>query len=241
MDFAGENLINYLILGDISSDGELNAVDLSAIKILLLNGDDTSLSVLDVNRDGVFTLLDLIAVKKILSGNTTPAKPDKINPKEILQTEKDYALIKQSEDGSYYALIITFHNDIENAAAGTYYAAFAGIGPLCENEGELIDRYIYEQYDPETDKTEIVVEEFYADTPLTLNGKTWWYSLWNGHGGLVYLLTDEELIVYIESSIKLKPNADGSFTVVRSYTDSFEIGDIFAPVDNDKSIWEYII
>lgn len=246
VDFAEENLINYLILGDISGDGELNAVDLSAIKILLLNGDDTSLSVLDVNRDGVFNLLDLIAVKKILSGNTAPAKPDIINPKEILQTEKDYALIKQSEDGSYYASIITFHNDIENAAVGTYYAAFAGTGRLCENEGELIDRYIYEQYDPETDKTEIVVEEFYADTPFTLNGKTWWYSPKNGYGDSAqfeYLFTENEIWVYVFSDIhiKLKPNADGSFTVVRSYTDSFEIGDIFAPVDNDKSIWEYII
>lgn len=239
VDFAEENLINYLILGDASGDGELNAVDLSAIKILLLNGDDASLSALDVNRDGVFNLLDLIAIKKILSGNTAPAKPDKINPKDILQTEKDYALIEQNEDGSYYASIITFHNDIENAAVGTYYASFARIGPFCENEGELIDRYIHEQYNPETDKTEIVVEEFYADTPFTLNGKTWWYSLWNGHGGLVYLLTDEELIVDIGSSIKLKPNADGSFTVVRSYTSSFEIGDIFAPVDNDKSIWDF--
>ena len=217
--------MQYLILGDASGDGELNAVDLSALKKLLFNSDDTSSGVLDTNRDGVFDLLDFIAIKKILSGNTAPAKPDKINPKDILQTEKDYALIEQNKDGSYRALIITFHNDIENAVAGTYYAAFAGTGRLCENEGEFVDRYIYERYNPETDENKIVVEEFYADTPLTCGGKTWWYSRWCsfGNGGLVYLLTNEELI--IESSMKLKPNADGSFTVVRSYTDSFETGD----------------
>ena len=242
VDFAEENLINYLILGDASGDGELNAVDLSAVKKLLFNGDGTSSSVLDINRDDVFDLLDFIAIKKILSGDAAPAKPEKINPKDILQYEKDYTVIKQNEDGSYRALIITFYNDIENANVGTYIANFAGTSRLCENEGEFIDRYIYEEYNPETDQTEIVVEEIYADTPLTLNGKTWWYSrrssFGNG-GGLEFLLTDEEIIVYIVSSdiyMKLKPNADGSLTVVRSYNDSFETGDVFTPTEGNKFI-----
>ena len=242
VDFAEENLINYLILGDASGDGELNAVDLSAIKILLLNGDDASLSVLDVNRDGVFNLLDLIAIKKILSDAVTPAKSDKINPRDILQYEKDYVLIKEDKDGNRYAFVITPHNDTANEKAGTSYAAFVYVHKLCENKGDIITSNIYEKYNPETGKTEIVVENIYADTPLTCGGKTWWYSLWVGEGDALELLfTDEEIIAYAYTGIdmKLKPNADGSFTVIRSYHDEIETGDVFVPVDDDKSIWDF--
>ena len=242
VDFAEENLINYLILGDASGDGELNAVDLSAIKILLFNSDDTSSGVLDINRDGVFNLLDLIAVKKILSGDAAPAKPDKINPKDILQYEKDYVLIKKDKDGNRYAFVITPHNDTANEKAGTSYAAFVYVHKLCENKGDIITNVIHEKYNPETGKTEIVVENISADTPLTCGGKTWWYSLWVGEDdGLELLFTDEEIIAYAYTGIdmKLKPNADGSFTVIRSYHDEIETGDVFVPVDDDKSIWDF--
>ena len=190
----------------------------------------------------IFNLLDLIAIKKILSDAVTPAKSDKINPRDILQYEKDYVLIKEDKDGNRYAFVITPHNDTANEKAGTSYAAFVYVHKLCENKGDIITSNIYEKYNPETGKTEIVVENIYADTPLTCGGKTWWYSLWVGEGDALELLfTDEEIIAYAYTGIdmKLKPNADGSFTVIRSYHDEIETGDVFVPVDDDKSIWDF--
>ncbi len=244
VDFAKENLINYLILGDISGDGELNAVDLAKIKALILSGGAES-SVLDVNRDGVFNLLDLIAVKKQICGQISATKPDNIKPKDILKFNKDYALIYKNEDGAYYAHMITFLKDVANEKAGTYYASYCGIYRLCENEGDFAGEYIYQEYNSETDKYEIVVKKYYADSSLSFMGKKWWYSADNseyGYGGeYEYLLTDKEIIMYYDGgniAMKLKPNADGTLSVVRSYDDIIK-GDIFAPVDDDKSIWDF--
>lgn len=95
-------------------------------------------------------------------------------------------------------------------------------------------------------KYEITVEKYYADSSLSFMGKKWWYSADNSEygygGGYEYLLTDKEIIMYYEGgdiAVKLKPNADGTLSVVRSYDDIVK-GDILAPVDSDKSVWDNV-
>ena len=63
---------NPSIPGDANGDGEVNADDLVDLQEALLAADTVYTPALDVNKDGVVNILDLIRLKKTVSGSTPP-------------------------------------------------------------------------------------------------------------------------------------------------------------------------
>ena len=60
------------IAADVSMDGEVNAEDLSAVRIKLITGEalsDIERLSADLNGDGEADILDLIKIKKLMSEN----------------------------------------------------------------------------------------------------------------------------------------------------------------------------
>ncbi len=57
------------VYGDVDGDGEVTAVDITAIYNYLLNGDETYLATSDVDGDGEITTVDITVIYNILLGN----------------------------------------------------------------------------------------------------------------------------------------------------------------------------
>ncbi len=57
------------IPGDVDGDGEVTAVDITAVYNYLLNGDETFIATSDVDGDGFITSVDITAIYNILLGN----------------------------------------------------------------------------------------------------------------------------------------------------------------------------
>ncbi len=74
MNYAIENGIKYLfmVLGDPSGDGVIDATDLIYFRKALLLGNNSFDERLDVTGDGKFDLTDLVRIKKYLADNSIP-------------------------------------------------------------------------------------------------------------------------------------------------------------------------
>ena len=74
MNYAIENNIKYafMVLGDPSGDGVIDANDLTYFRKALLSNTDTFDERLDVTGDGKFDLTDLVRIKKYLANNSIP-------------------------------------------------------------------------------------------------------------------------------------------------------------------------
>ena len=57
------------LLGDVNSDGSVNAADVTALYNYILNGDQTYIATSDVNKDGAVNAGDVTAVYNIILGN----------------------------------------------------------------------------------------------------------------------------------------------------------------------------
>jgi len=69
---SSEEIVEKLKVGDADSNGEINALDLAQMKIVILyySADYESYATCDTNGDGVINILDLIRLKKYLAGES---------------------------------------------------------------------------------------------------------------------------------------------------------------------------
>jgi hypothetical protein len=61
--------VSAAVMGDVNGDGEVTAVDITALYNYLLNGDETYLATSDLNGDGQVTSVDVTIIYNILLGN----------------------------------------------------------------------------------------------------------------------------------------------------------------------------
>ena len=73
--FACSVAANAQVYGDVNGDGQVTAVDVTAVYNYLLNGDETYLATADVNSDGSITSVDITIIYNIILGGGEPVNP----------------------------------------------------------------------------------------------------------------------------------------------------------------------
>lgn len=120
---AGETVF---LLGDVNSDGRINAVDLTLAKHGLLNGfsDDLAQLAADVNQDGSVTIADIVWYQQFLTGQTK-SYPEAESVKTAMRTISEYTpiaaaqIIETEPDSSHDEVSGRNYGTVES---GSYYS-----------------------------------------------------------------------------------------------------------------------
>ena len=193
-EIAKENLFNYSILGDFSGDGILDANDLSDMVGRLLENNSEYSNKVDMNFDGAINILDLIAIKKVLSNQVIGETTGDTNIKADLKIGTEYSCIIPSSDDTVVVYSLMFYNDSRKADSK------------------------YQYY-----HTEIAGEDLtYAET-IICNDKTY-YLLGESGDSWDYYRNKTKIRLTCGGSdiIILELNSDSSLTVLKSY-DSYDM------------------